>query len=213
MLARAPILSKALAAVGLVVLGTLVGGGIVWAKVNQSQISACVEPRTNYLKFGSSCGGQQLAWNTEGPQGPKGDSGPAGGKGEPGTRGPAGPAGRAGRTGPKGDPNVLKVRVTGGDQPVTLSGLLTMEQQLLLKIVVRLAKIQKKLDAHDSRLTEVLKEIDTAASYAQTRLYENCIGIQQVYLQTGPTGTVIFRCRLGFYKGLPDYDPLRKATP
>jgi hypothetical protein len=79
--------SKALAAVSLVVLGTLVGGGIVWARGNASQITACVEPRTNYLKLGDSCGGQQLTWNTEGPAGPKGDAGPAGPKGDQGPKG------------------------------------------------------------------------------------------------------------------------------
>jgi hypothetical protein len=77
--------SRALVAVSLVVLGALVGGGMVWAHGSASQITACVEPRTNYLKLGDSCGGQQLTWNTEGPAGPKGDAGPAGPKGDPGT--------------------------------------------------------------------------------------------------------------------------------
>ena len=107
MWARARIFSKAPAALCLVVFGALIGGGIVWARGNQSQISACVEPRTNYLKFGSSCGGQQLTWNTEGPQGPKGDARTgwaAGGKVRPVPRGnrasavpPVVPAGRGRR--------------------------------------------------------------------------------------------------------------------
>jgi hypothetical protein len=63
----------------LIVLGALIGAGAVWARASASEISACVEPRTNYLKFGSSCGGQQLTWNTQGPQGP------AGPKGDPGS--------------------------------------------------------------------------------------------------------------------------------
>jgi hypothetical protein len=63
----------------LVVLGVLIGAGAVWARGNTSEISACVEPRTNYLKFGNSCGGQQLTWNIQGPQGP------AGPKGDPGS--------------------------------------------------------------------------------------------------------------------------------
>jgi hypothetical protein len=208
---RARIFSKAPAAVFLVALGALVGGGIVWAQGNQSQITACVEPRTNYLKFGSSCGGQQLTWNIEGPQGPKGDSGPAGAQGvqgpaglqgQPGKRGPAGPAGRKG---PKGDPNVLRVRVTGGDQPKKLTGLLTLETQLLLKIVIRLSKIEKKLDAHGTHIAEVKKQVADAAKYAQTRLYENCISIQQISFGND---FVIGRCRLGFHSGLPGYDPL-----
>jgi Collagen triple helix repeat (20 copies) len=215
MWARARIFSKAPAALCLVALGALIGGGIVWARGNQSQISACVEARTNYLKFGSSCEGQQLTWNTEGPQGPKGDPGPSGAEGEQGPAGPQGqpgargPAGHAGRTGPKGDPNVLQVRVTGGDQPVKLIGLLTLEQQLLLKIVIRLGRIEKKLDTQNSSIAGVKKQVDAAAKYAQTRLYENCIGIQSIYAFDAR----ISRCRLGFHSALPGYDPLQKAAP
>jgi Collagen triple helix repeat (20 copies) len=212
MWARARIFSKVLAALCLVALGALIGGGIVWARGNESQINACVEPRTNYLKFGTSCGGQQLTWNTEGPQGPKGDPGPSGAQGAQGSAGPQGPPGArgpAGRTGPKGDPNVLQVRVTGGDQPIKLTGLLTLEQQLLLKIVIRLAKIEKKLDAQNTSIAGIKKQVDAAAQYAQTRLYENCIGIQSIYAFDAR----IARCRLGFHSALPGYDPLKKATP
>ena len=56
------------AALSLVVLGALVGGGIVWARGDASQITACVEPRTNYLKLGDSCGGQQLIWGAKDPE-------------------------------------------------------------------------------------------------------------------------------------------------
>jgi Collagen triple helix repeat (20 copies) len=214
---RARIFSKAPVALCLVVFGALVGGGIVWAK-GQSQITACVEPRTNYLKYGSSCGGQELTWNTEGPQGPKGDPGPAGARGpqgpagpqgQPGARGAAGPAGQRG---PKGDPNVLRVRVTGGDQPMKLTGLLTLEQQLLLKIVIRLGKIDKKLDAQGTQIADVKKQVADAAQYALTRLYHNCIGIEaaSVYVDLA---TAVIRCRLGFYSGATGYDPLKKATP
>ena len=84
---------KSLVALLLVAVGAFAGGGIVWARGSASQISACVEPRTNYLKLGDSCGGQQLTWNTEGPAGPKGDPGPAGPQGAPGPAGPPGPGG------------------------------------------------------------------------------------------------------------------------
>ena len=64
------------AAVLLLALGALAGGGVVWARGTASAINACVEPRTGYLKLGTSCGGgQQLTWNAEGPAGPKGDPG------------------------------------------------------------------------------------------------------------------------------------------
>ena len=208
---RARIFSKAPAALCLVAFGALLGGGIVWAKGNQSQITACVEPRTNYLKLGSSCGGQELTWNTEGPKGPKGDPGPAGARGAQGPAGPQGqpgargPAGAAGRKGPKGDPNVLQVRVTGGGS-IDLSGLLTLEQKLLLKITIKLGKIDKKLDS-------LVKKVDAAAKYAQTRLYQNCIGIEQAQNVYVDAPTAIIRCRLGFYSGVTGYDPLKKYTP
>jgi hypothetical protein len=213
MWARARIFSKAPAALCLVAFGALVGGGIIWAKGNQSQITACVEPRTNYLKLGSSCGGEQLTWNTEGPQGPKGDAGPAGARGAQGPaglQGQLGARGPAGQRGPKGDPNVLQVRVTGGDQPKKLTLLLTLEQQLLLKTVIRLSKIEKKLDAQGIQIADVKKQVADAANYAQTRLYDNCISIQQINFGNE---FVIGRCRLGFHSGLPGYDPLKKYTP
>jgi hypothetical protein len=86
------------AAVTLVTAGVLAGGGAVWAQ--GSQINACVERATGYLKIGGSCAGTPLAWNTQGPQGPQGPAGPAGPagtKGDKGDIGEAGPAGRPGR--------------------------------------------------------------------------------------------------------------------
>ena len=83
--------------VALVALGALLAGGVVWAQT-PSEITACVEPRTGYLRIGGSCaGGQTLAWNQ---QGPKGDAGAAGPKGDAGPRGEAGPAGPKGSCSP-----------------------------------------------------------------------------------------------------------------
>jgi hypothetical protein len=73
----------------LVALAGLLAGGVVWARGTDATIKACVEPRTNYLKLGGSCGGQELTWNTAGPagpQGPAGPAGPAGPKGDPAPR-------------------------------------------------------------------------------------------------------------------------------
>ena len=89
-----------------------------------------------------------------------------------------------------------------------LTGLLTLEQQLLLKIVIRLAKIEKKLDAQGTQIAEVKKQVADAAQYAQTRLYENCIGIQQIY---AGFDVAVGRCRLGFAKSLAGYDPLKQV--
>ena len=124
-----------------------------------------------------------------------------------------GPAGPAGQRGPKGDPNVLRVQVIGSDQPKKLTGLLTLEQQLLLKIVIRLNKVDKKLDAQGTQIADVKKQLADAANYAQTRLYNNCIGIEQAQNVYVDAPTAVIRCRLGFYSGATGYDPLKKATP
>jgi hypothetical protein len=70
---------------GAAVLVALAASGVVWAR-GSSEITACVERATGYLKIGS-CGGSTLTWNT---QGPKGDPGPAGPAGAPGSIGPVG---------------------------------------------------------------------------------------------------------------------------
>jgi Collagen triple helix repeat (20 copies) len=80
-------------------VGAMFGGGVVWARGSASEISACVEPRTGYLVYGRSCGGQQVTWNTVGPQGPKGDKGDPGAKGDPGPKGEPGSKGDPGTAG------------------------------------------------------------------------------------------------------------------
>jgi len=74
-------------AAGLVAVGTLVGGGLVWARGTASEVSACVEPRTGYLVYGRSCGGESLTWSQQGPAGPQGQAGPQGAAGPKGDRG------------------------------------------------------------------------------------------------------------------------------
>lgn len=74
-------------AAGLIAVGALAGGGLVWAGGTASEISACVEPRTGYLVYGRSCGGSSLTWSQQGPAGPQG---PAGLQGAPGPKGPEG---------------------------------------------------------------------------------------------------------------------------
>jgi hypothetical protein len=69
-------------AAGLVAIGALSGGGLVWAHGSATEISACVEPRTGYLVYGRSCGGANLTWSQEGPAGPAGPTGPKGAAGK-----------------------------------------------------------------------------------------------------------------------------------
>jgi hypothetical protein len=74
-------------AAGLVAVGALGGVGVVRASSSASEISACVEPRTGYLVYGRSCGGENVVWSQQGPQGP---AGPAGAQGAPGAKGDTG---------------------------------------------------------------------------------------------------------------------------
>ena len=62
-------------AAGLVAIGALSGGGLVWAHGNATEISACVEPRTGYLVYGRSCGGEQHRVEPAGPGRARRDSG------------------------------------------------------------------------------------------------------------------------------------------
>jgi hypothetical protein len=152
-------LARVCVAAALVAVGSLLGGGMVWAKGAGSPISACVEPRTGYLVYGRSCGGQTIAWDQEGPPGPAGQAGQAGVEGAPGQPGPAGPAGPAGQRGkaaPAGKPNVKLV------------GLLTLEQSLMIKTLIRLAKLDKKVDKRMDTLQKALASTDKDIAALET---------------------------------------------
>ena len=182
--------------------------GVAYAANNRtaSVIQGCYSNSTGNLRVASSCERSETAisWNQDGPAGP---AGPAGAAGQPGAVGPAGAAGRAGPAGPRGETGLIRVKIPAGGKPtIKLEGLLTLEQTLLIKALSRLAKLEKKLDAQAVQLAAMEKKADAAAKYAHTRLYANCIGIQQTYIQGGPDLGII-RCRLGFYGSLPGFDP------
>jgi predicted PhzF superfamily epimerase YddE/YHI9 len=108
---------------------------------------------------------------------------------------------------------LIRVKIPAGGKPtIKLEGLLTLEQTLLIKTLTRLATLEKKLDAQGAHLSAMEKKADAAAKYAHSRLYANCIGIQQTYVNEGPA-TGIARCGLGFYSSLSGYDPDKLATP
>ena len=168
-----------------------------------SVIQGCYSNSTGNLRVASSCERSETAisWNQEGSAGPAGPAGPAG------QLGAAGPAGRAGPAGPRGEAGLVRVKIPAGGKPtIKLEGLLTLEQNLLIKTLSRLAKIEKKLDAQAAHLSAIEKKADAAAAYARTRLYANCIGIQATYAHEGPA-TGIARCGFGFYSSLSGYDP------
>jgi hypothetical protein len=138
-------------------------------------INACYSNSTGVVRIDASCarGESAIAWNEEGPQGPAGPKGPAGERGlagPSGQRGPAGPAGPAGR---------LTIKVKGGSPKI--ENLLTIEQTLLLKILIRQAKLDKKVVAMSKNLSAVKKSIidvnaDVLNSAVRTRTYvkETC---------------------------------------
>lgn len=188
--------------------------GVAYAANNRtaSVIHACYSTSTGNLRIASSCERTEAAisWNEEGPVGPAGQAGPGGPRGEDG---PPGPAGRRGPAGARGEPALVRLKLPAGGKPtIELEELLTAELQSLLKILIRLGKLDKKLDAQAARLATVEKKLDAAAAYAHSRLYANCIGIQQGYVGAGPD-VGIARCGLGFYSPAPGYDPDKKATP
>jgi hypothetical protein len=112
--------------VTLLVLGGLGGAGIVWARGAGDQISACVEPRTGYLVYGKSCGGQQLSWSIIGPQGP---AGPQGVPGPPGPQGPTGPPGPTARV----SKDVVGARATHPRPPKATLGKAALSKLVKLK--------------------------------------------------------------------------------
>ena len=194
--------------IALFALGALVAGGVVWAQT-PSEITACVEPRTGYLRIGGSCaGGQTLVWNQQGPKGDAGAAGPKGDTGSKGDAGPKGDTGARGPSGPMGEPNVLEIKVDGPAKP-KLEGLLNAEQKLLLKIAIRLKKIETALSKQDARLVVVDARLKGLRDYAVDRLYHNCVGIQSLVAGGGPDVGIV-RCRLGFYDVIPGYDPFKK---
>jgi hypothetical protein len=185
--------------------------GVAYAANNRtaSVIQGCYSNSTGTLRVASSCDRSETAisWNQDGPSGPAGPAGPAGQVGAAGPAGPAGPAGARGETG------LIRVKIPAGAKgTIKLEGLLTLEQQLLIKALSRLTKIDKKLDAQAARLAAMEKKADAAAEYAHARLYTNCIGIQQTYAQVAPEIGIV-RCRLGFYSTVSGYDPDKKKTP
>jgi hypothetical protein len=199
-------LSPPLALALLALLAAL--SGVAYAANNRtaSVIQGCYSNSTGTLRVASSCERTETAisWNQDGPAGPAGPVGPAG---QPGAVGPAGPAGGAGPAGPRGETGLIRVKIPPGGKPtIKLEGLLTLEQNLLIKTLARLAKIEKKLDAQAAHLSAMEKKADAAAKYARSRLYANCIGIQQTYVGAGPD-VGLARCGLAFYNPLAGYDP------
>jgi hypothetical protein len=116
-------------------------------------INACYNTSTGALRIDASCGRGEsaIAWNQDGPQGPAGPQGAAG------SQGPAGPAGQRGPAGPRGKAGRVTFKVEGGSPKI--GNLLTLEQSLLLKILIRQAKLDKKVVALDKKLVAASTDV------------------------------------------------------
>jgi collagen triple helix repeat protein len=145
------------------VLVVLAVGGVAYAAGARSAatINACSSTSTGALRIASSChrGEAALTWNQDGPQGPKGDPGTAGAAGPQGAQGPAGPAGPKGGRGPvgpagrQGAAGRLTVKIKGGEPKLT--GLLSLEVELLLKNLIAVKKLDKKVTALQKDVSSV----------------------------------------------------------
>ncbi len=192
------ILGVCLVGLGLFGAGLALAGGRGLS--SGEVVQACYEVSSGALRLVDSpaeCTPREnsISWNKAGV------AGPAGPMGVPGQ---AGPVGSAGKRGPAG---TVAVRVQGNGG-INLSGLLTLEQKLLIKTLARLKKIEQKLDAVNGKIDGLDENFNAFRAYAELRLYENCIGIEIGI--SNPT-VATFRCKLGFFKALSDYDPFAEA--
>jgi Collagen triple helix repeat (20 copies) len=122
-------------------------------------INGCYNTSTGVLRVDASCdrGESAIAWNQDGPQGPAGPQGPVGPQGLAGAQGAAGPAGKRGPAGPQGQAGRVTFKVEGGSPKI--GNLLTLEQNLLLKILIRQAKLDKKVVALSKKVVAASKDM------------------------------------------------------
>jgi hypothetical protein len=133
-------------------------------------INACYNTSTGVLRVADSCarGEAQISWNRAGPTGPAGLAGPQGTQGPAGPAGPAGPKGERGLVGPaghKGAPGRLTIKVKGEPK---ITGLLTLEQQLLLKNLIAVKKLDEKVTALQQDVSSTYKTALFLKGYLQS---------------------------------------------
>ena len=175
----------------------LVGGGLVYAAIPDpdGSIHGCYDPgRAGALRVVESpadctAGESSLSFNQRGQTGATGAAGPTG---QTGPAGPPGPRGLRGRPGASATPPKLK---------------LSDHQVLLLQLKI----VQAKLKKVSSKLNTVNAKLDAAATRERRiylRTYHTCLAVEPRALDDPfSLDTPIFRCRLGFYQGVPGYAP------
>lgn len=181
------------AAVAAAGLSMLVTSAVVGAQSSSGVIHACADARgvLRMIPANGTCMASETAvnWNIQGV---------AGLNGATGKKGPAGPAG------PRGKKGTLAVKVPGGTSKVKLEGLLTLEQKLLIKVLGRLKKLDKKVGN--------VAKLDRR-TYLRT--YENCIGIHFVLAiqrHIGPD-LAFQECLQGYYEHTSNLYKPDKAWP
>jgi hypothetical protein len=176
------------AAAALSVLGAT---AVVDAQSPGGQLEACAGARGELRLVATSeacaTGEQRVSWNSVGPTGPPGASGP------PGARGPAGPRGRTGK---------VQLKVNGSTQ-------VALALKLLNK---RIKAVGEQVSAANGKLTALDGKVAKAAALGQRaylRIYQNCLGLEstKAFGNSGVAETGIARCKFGFYKSWPGYDP------
>jgi hypothetical protein len=177
-------------------LSVLAATAVVDAQSSGGQLEACAGARgeLRLVAPGEACatGEQRVSWNAVGPTGPPGASGPPGATG---ARGPAGPRGRTGK---------VQLKVNGSTQ-------VALALKLLNK---RVKAVGEQVSAANGKLTALDGKVGKAAALGQRayeRIYHVCLGVESAKTLSfggpGPAETGITRCKFGFYKPFPGYNP------
>ena len=156
----------------------------------QQQLEACAGDRgtLRLVATGEACvtGERRVSWSVVGPVGPTGPPGAGGPPGATGKRGPAGPRGRTGK---------VSLKLSGDPQ-----------------IVLALKLLNNRVKAVGEKLTALDGKVSKSAALGQRayeRIYNVCLGVESAKASFGytPAHVGITRCKFGFYKPFPGYDP------
>jgi hypothetical protein len=169
-------------------LSVLAATAVVDAQSSGEQLEACAGARgaLRLVASGEACvaGEQRVSWNTVGPVGPPGATG---------ARGPAGPRGRTG-----------KLKLNGSTQ-------IALALKLLNK---RIKAVGEQVNAANGKLTALDGKVSNAAALgkrAYERIYHVCLGVESAKKPAYSNETVahvgVTRCKFGFYKPFPGYNP------
>jgi hypothetical protein len=165
-------------------LGALATTAVVDAQSAPQTLDACAGARgaLRLVAPGEACvsGERRVSWNVAGPAG---------------AAGPAGPAGATGARGPRGRGGKVHLKLSGTPQ-----------------IVLALKLLNKRVKGLSEQLTALNGKVGKAAALDRRtyeRLYNVCLGMESLKTPSWSTvaATGVPRCKYGFYKPWPGYDP------